>query len=796
MKHRIVLLFAGLFAANFASAQLQQADSLLAAYNEKLPQEKIHIHFDNTAYLPGQTIWYKAYLQRGNEASDLSKNLYLDWYDETGRILGRNIAPVIGSCASGSYTVSAGYPGSRIRVVAYTKWMLNFDSALLFRQTLPVWQTQLQPAAATTISVASIQFFPEGGDLVAGLSSVIACKAVNASGFPVTVQGVVLTHNKEVVASFATEHDGMGRFSLTPVAGENYVAEWRDPQGNLRSTPLPNVTATGIVLRVNQVALLRSFTIQRQSDAEERFKKLTVVATMNQQVLFRAVANLTAKNNLTASLPTSSFASGILQLTVFDAHLQPVAERIFFVNNGEYQVAAAVATDTFSLDRRGRNVYHIAVADTLPASLSLSIVDGGGVQDSSRTIISDLLLTSDIRGYVHNPAYYFSSDEDSVQQHLDLVMLTHGWRRFRWEDVMTANIPAVTYEKDTGYLSITGKIDRLSESKIKKAETLNLVLMAKDSTKQFVFTPLHPDGSFREDNLVLFDTTKIFYQLNRVFLPSGSQVKINNTFLPFDSARRITALASYLPDTSGLARIKAIEAEQRKLTELLRQSTLKEVVVKTKTKTRLQEMNERYTSGLFGTGESRDFLVADDPSGVSYPSVFSYLQGRVAGLQISNPYSPNPAVTWRRSNVSLFLDEMPVDASALASISMSGVAYVKVFPPPFFGAAGGGPGGAIAVYMRKGNDTKTQFTGLDYTSLPGYTPVKEFYSPDYSVPQVNFSQADLRRTLLWKPNLSYSGDGRTIEVAFYNNDISHTLQLVLEGMTQEGRLIRVSKTLQ
>lgn len=795
MKLKSVLFLWGVAVFQLASAQWQQIDSLLNSYNEKVPQEKIYIHFDNTQYLPGQTLWYKAYLQKGNEVSDISRNLYLEWFDEEGKLLTRIVAPIVGSCASGSYTVPEKFSGQRLRVIAYTQWMQNFDTAFFYHKTIPVIQTSAVANQPSLVPVAQLHFFPEGGDMVAGLNSLIAFKATNSSGLPIEVSGRVLNQKKEIVSSFSSVHDGMGKFSITPVAGDSYQAEWRDPQGVLRTTGLPWVKNEGIVMKMNTDITPPSFTIERKTDAATKFKRLTVLATMNGQLQFKAIANLTEKNSITASVPTSSFATGILLVTVFDMDQQPVAERAVFINNGEYQVAANLVTDTLNLDKRGKNIYHIAIEDTVHASLSLSIMDGEGMLDSSDHIISHLLLSSEVKGYIHEPAYYFSSEEDSVRQHLDLVMMTNGWRRFAWENIIGSSIPALKYARDSNYLSIEGNISKLSDAKIKKAETLNLIVVAKDSTKQFLFADLQPDGSFRENNIILFDTSKIYYQLNKTFLPAKSQVKINNSFLPYDSTSRMAALEKYLPDTTGFARVKAIEAEQHRIEELIRQSTLQEVVVKTKVKTRIQEMNEKYTRGLFSNSFAHDFDITDDRFAISSQNALMYLQSKVAGLSITNPTGPNPVLQWRQRGVSLFVDEFPADASVVQSIHMGSIAFIKVFNPPFSGNIGGGANGAIAIYTRKGDDLNSQFTGLDYTVLPGYTPVKEFYSPDYAMPQVNFTRTDLRRTLLWKPNIQYEGDGKKIELSFYNNDISHTLQLVLEGMTQEGRLIRLSRTL-
>jgi hypothetical protein len=154
----LLLMLVGIVYA-IGTAQAQAIESLLKEYDAKVPQEKIHIHFDNSLYTPGQTIWYKAYVLKGNEPSDLSKNLYIDWFDEKGKFVDRLIAPIVGSTASGSFTVPAKYTGTQLQVLAYTKWMLNFDSAFLFHKNIPVAQTSIPGILPLLHPVTTLRFF-------------------------------------------------------------------------------------------------------------------------------------------------------------------------------------------------------------------------------------------------------------------------------------------------------------------------------------------------------------------------------------------------------------------------------------------------------------------------------------------------------------------------------------------------------------------------------------------------------------------------------------------------------------
>jgi hypothetical protein len=174
--------------------------------------------------------------------------------------------------------------------------------------------------------------------------------------------------------------------------------------------------------------------------------------------------------------------------------------------------------------------------------------------------------------------------------------------------------------------------------------------------------------------------------------------------------------------------------------------------------------------------------------------ILAYLQGQIAGLTISNPYG-EASVSWRGSATSIYLDEFHIDIDQLSSININDVAYIKVFSPPFMGGFGGA-GGAIAVYSRKGSESTSTARGLSFVYLPGYAPIREFYSPSYAEQQQEFSLPDLRSTLLWYPRMQTDQKNHTIKFSFYNNDYSHSFRVVLEGMDSEGKLIHFSKLLQ
>jgi hypothetical protein len=203
-------------------------------------------------------------------------------------------------------------------------------------------------------------------------------------------------------------------------------------------------------------------------------------------------------------------------------------------------------------------------------------------------------------------------------------------------------------------------------------------------------------------------------------------------------------------------------------------------------------MDEEYTSGFFRGGDGYTFVTADDPLARSGMTVLDYLRGKVAGLQITTNGPTGGTLSWRGGTPSLFLNEMNTDISMIQSTSMNDVAMIKVYRPPFMGAIGGGAGGAIAVYTKKGAQQNSNVTGLSFVKIAGYSPIKEFYSPDYSK-DADINKGDYRTTLYWNPFLVFDKQTRAIMIPFYNNDSCKKIRVVVEGVNEQGKLTREEK---
>ncbi len=614
---------------------------------------------------------------------------------------------------------------------------------------------------------------------------------------PVSVSGNIIDGNGKKITSFSSVHDGMGSVTLQPESGEQYKAVWKDQQGYIHETLLPSAKPNGIVLEVNNVVAQIQFKIKRAAGAAP-YPFVYVVAHMNQQLLYKARANVSKTISLEGILPIENLPAGIVQLTLFTPDEKSIAERIVFINQANSIFITDLNAALKDMDKRKKNVIQIDVPDTLACNLSVAVTDADLIPpQTENNIFSQVLLTSDIKGYVHNPAYYFSSDEDSVADHLDLVMMTNGWRRFNWENVLANRWPKLIYSPEN-YITIEGQVHGLNRTQLFNRE-LNAIIDLKNKNREFITTPVEPGGKFVFPDMIFYDTAKIFYQFNndkkkdlttRASFDIKDNLLINTLQLKPDSS-----LLFSLAKQDTVMLVKNIEVYKEKLNgqQLQKIKTLKEVVVTSKQKTKREIMDEEYTSGLFSGGNSRTFLPEDDPAFQSSQSILNYLQGRAAGLQISTGASPS--IVWRGSPTTLFMNEIEMDVTGIQNIPMSDVAMIKVFPPPFFGAFGGGVGGAIAVYLKKGASGNQMAKGLDYVTLPGYAPVKEFYSPDYSRPDKT-DVPDYRSTIYWNPLVVTDKNHRRILLSFYNNDITKKIRVVIEGCNEEGKLTRMEKILQ
>ena len=481
-------------------AQAQTIENSINLYGTNFPQEKIHIHFDKESYVPGETIWFKVYLLEENLPSERSTNFYVALYDEYGKLIQQKISPVFKGSSDGHFDIPDSLRSSQLICRAYTGWMLNFDTSMLFNRAIRIISNKDQAVIATANKTVSLHFFAEGGDIIEGVINTIAFKANYNNGLLFFIEGVIKNQETgEVMMPLTVVHDGMGKFDLDFRTGEKYYAEWYDNHGIKQQTMLPAAKPHGVSLKLSVQKDKLYFNLLNKTGVDS----LHVLMYMYQKVFYKTHLAIQPTEPFTGVVSIAGMPSGAMQLTVFDAGWNPVAERVAFINNNNFTVNAAVNTMAISTQARGKNVLEILVADTVPANMSLSISDADMNNEiSSNTIVSNLLLKGDLKGYIHNPAFYFTNSVDAtLKSKLDLVMLTHGWRKYNWADMKVQKIPTIKFIPDE-YLGVYGQIAKTVMDKAEKDELVNLIVKTADSSNYFYYIRPENTGILRQTGLV------------------------------------------------------------------------------------------------------------------------------------------------------------------------------------------------------------------------------------------------------------------------------------------------------
>ncbi len=436
----------------------QEPGKVLQQLTDSFPQERIHIHYDKQAYVAGETIWFKGYLFSGFVPSDLSTNFYFQLTDQSGKIVGKKLFPIFSGTVQGSFVLPDTLTTGNYTITAFTPWMLNFDKDFLYSKTVYVYgRKQQKPQQGRADEQYSVYFFPEGGDLVKGVVNVVAFKGVDRFGKPASITGRIVDKDGSEVASLQTVHDGMGSFGFVPSGDNVYTAEISFEENEVQKVPMPAAKESGWVMQVREESVSKRRVILLRP-AGGAPVTLQLVGQMQQQMVLQQPINVNG-NNALLSFDTKDFPSGILQLTLLNEQNMPVAERLLFINNQEFVLNTDIKTEAKSLQPKGKNQFSFYIPDSLYGSFSVSVVDDDRVFHDSNTndIVSRFLLTSDLKGYVHNPAFYLRNNDKPTRVAADLLMMTNGWRRFNWKETLAGTFPSIRF-RDKNHLQIGGTI--------------------------------------------------------------------------------------------------------------------------------------------------------------------------------------------------------------------------------------------------------------------------------------------------------------------------------------------------
>jgi len=425
---------------NLQGTRAQDAQvTALNEYAKEDPGEKLFVHLSRTDLITGELLWFSIFQvdRQSHRPLNLSKVVYTELLDQSGKAVLQNRLFIDGGRGYGSFYLPANLQTGTYLFRAYTAWMKNMDPAYWFSQPVKILNT-LRPSDGLTMppvqQAPSMNFFPEGGNLVVGLPSRVAVHATDRFGSGVNVFGWVL-EGKDTVSRFRSGRHGLGSFRLTPVAGKVYNVQFRSPAGQVQNAPLPAIQQQGITLSVTD-SLGRLAIGIHSSVAEGSFP---IVIHCRQDV--RYAGRITVTNGQGWVMPElQHLPPGISQITVFNSDGQPVAERLWFRKPDVKTVSVEPNQRTYNV--RSRALLTLG-AVPFAARYSVSVFRADSLAPAA-DIVSNLLLTSDLKGEVENPEFYFSDDPQSKSLG-DLLMMTHGWRRFSWPDVLADRKPVISH---------------------------------------------------------------------------------------------------------------------------------------------------------------------------------------------------------------------------------------------------------------------------------------------------------------------------------------------------------------
>ncbi len=624
----------------------------------------------------------------------------------------------------------------------------------------------------------SLSFFPEGGDLIANCNQRVAFKGLLPDGSNATVQGFIINEKGDTINTFQTSHDGMGLFLMNIPLGSKWTARASLDGTSFRDFQLPEVKAAGLQLSVMQRKNYISYSV---IGTDKTALSDTLYLTGHTRGKLTLLIALGA-NNLTSKFSNDLLSDGITELLLTDKQGRVMSRRLVFkapkeqlnLSVGDYPDMSTQRTKV-SIPLRLTNPEGTPVQGTF----SLSLTDKNLVQtDSLREhIITHFLLTSDLKGHVHNPAYYFAMPITSqVEYNTDLLMMTHGWSRFRHDNLAELPVLGFKYYIENAQF-INGQSVNLVGGKMKNVQ---IVMMAPQQNIT-MFGQSDENGNFLINNLDFKDTLTFVAQ-------ARGKSRFAPAFLKVDSVPIPAPHYKY-----PLPRISAEDNRYLEYDKATSDSYIEEggmrVIRLGEVTVTARKANSEQQGFYQGMGDTSYDEKALQRLGV-VSSAAELLQ-RMPGIW----YTGNKLTITRYQNPPLFIiDDMRYEEGLdiLEMINASDVSHIDIVKgaqTSFFGSEGAN--GVIIVGIKKGVEIKAKPSpGLLLFTRFGYSDSMEFYHPVYETPEQKAdTKKDIRSTVYWNPNLKTDENGQaTIE--FYTPDNKINPEISAEGILPDGTLLK------
>ena len=624
-----------------------------------------------------------------------------------------------------------------------------------------------------------VKFFPEGGALLSIPHQNVAFKAQGADGFSKEVEGFLFNSKGDTLTNFRSEHNGMGIFTMNPVDNETYYVTVRTNDSITKRFDLPAIEPKGISIAMSHYKQEIRYEIQKTEATEWPQKLFLLAHTRGKLAILQPINPKRTFGKMNDSL----FTEGITHFMLIDEQGNALSERLIFVPDhkpNQWQITA----DQPTYGKREKVSLQIAAKDNegnpVEGTFSVSITDRKSIQPDSLAdnILSNLLLTSDLKGYVEDPAYYFLNQDARTLRSIDYLMMTHGWRRHKIENVLRT--PSLNF---TNYIekgqTISGRIMGFFGANVKKgpicvlAPKYNIIATTETDEKgQFIV-----NTSFRDSTtfLVQARTKKGFAGVDILMDPPQYPVATHKA--PYLNGAA-TFMEDYLMNTR----------DQYYMEGGMRVYNLKEVTVTAK--------RERPSSKSIYTGGINTYTVEEDRL-QGYGQTAFDAASRLPSVTITNGSeihirnNSEPAIIVIDDIVYEDASDIlkDIQVSDMSSISLLRGADAVILGPR-------ASGGAVVITLKDPRNLPARPAQgiITYTPL-GYSESVEFYHPTYDTPEKkNAQRSDFRSTVYWNPELRLDAEGKaTIE--YYTPDSTAPEDIIIEGVDKNGKVCRILQTI-
>ncbi len=795
IKLKISLLFSLLLTIlilfSFVAVDFNQfITEKLTKFRATYPQEKVYLHTDKPYYAQGDTLWFKAYLVDAafHMPDTISTVLYVDLIDQkSGRQVSVNSVQLRNGLGHGDFVLNEAVPSGAYTIRGYTRWMTNFSADFFFQKSIYIFNNEIAQVPKVDQEIFDLQFFPEGGQLVDGITTRIAFKAVGSNGLGIGISGFVLHSNGDTLSGFNSDYLGMGRMPFLPDKNVRYKIIAKTANSSFQEVPFPTIEPYGEVMVVDNVSMRDKIRVLIYSKSQEKGNKEVHLVGHSRGILAFSAKAILTERGVVMNLPIAELPDGIIHLTLFDHHHIPICERLVFVDNNR-SLQVLVKTEKATYKAKEETAVAIAVKGAqggpVMANLSVSVVDLGqlALGPFEENIKSYLLMSSDLKGYIEQPAYYFDSTKSNRKIYLDYVMATHGWRRFSWNKVLqdSLEIPERYFENG---ITLSGTVLR-GNKKLKEVANLSIILK-KDSLSSFFTTETDLEGNFKVLGLHFTDSLTVrlqginkkgnqnlTFQMDELFVPPAVLMKIPYYPVTVKSEQ----LRIFLKQAKEYQEIeRTIRANREKLLDVVTIKGHKTVA---------------YDSRKLYTNADASVKVTPQMAG-SAQTILDLLAGRVAGVQVQGSgQTASVFIRGSRNEPQFVLDGMPVEKDMVLNMSVFDVEAIDVLKgasAAIYGSRGGN--GVIAILTKRANAnydySKDEVLGAVVFKIKGYDAPREFYAPQYKVNTPLGSRPDFRSTIYWLPNLETNSKGEA-KFKYYNTDAQAQVMIRIEVLSKDG----------